>query len=280
VGDKHLTDKLVRSIKPDEENMDALIDITVSQGAAPAYGYGLLLKHYGTCNGITSFDTQAARFDRETQKQLAHELLNHIYDELTENVRYAAEQNGTNVQGMTLAEMMVAIPTLTEGGAHHIDTTHLASVMRIARVVDDPEDLRRASQLATYGQGLDEDFQYPGSPPFEDTFVDHGFFFNALLGIEVDAAIAHFENKMQTHDAEEIGPIAEETLVDLLVRLGRNDEAVTLATERLLGKHEPLGIAPQPFEIANSPETRARMKEFYLSQGDLLGFAVSVLDSK
>jgi len=250
-----------------------------------------LLQHYGSCNGITTFDTQAARFDRETQKQLAHELLCHIYDELTANIQYAAgkredtDNADTDNQpndvrkpsDQTLAELMQSNPKLTENGAHHIDTTHLASLMRIARVVDSPEDIRKASELAAYGSGLDNDFQYPGSPPFEDTYVDHMFFFNALAGRDIDAAIAHFENKTKIHSAEEMGPIAEETLVDFLVRLGRNDEALTVMTERLLGKFDPLGIAPQPFEIANSPETRKRLKSFYEQQEDLLGFAVSLL---
>lgn len=295
VGDSLLNEKLIRTITPNEENMDALIEITVSQGAAPAYGYGLLLQHYGTCNGITTFDTQATRFDRATQKSMARELLNHIYDELTENVRYAIRQSrGEEVESSDagnelsagpddprpsrLLELMNAHPELTQDGAHHIDTTHLASTMRIARLVDDPEDLRKASELASYGSRLHEDFQYPGSPPFEDTYVDHGYFYNALLGRDVDAAIAHFEKKTKTLDAGELGPVAEETLVELLVRLGKNDEAITVVTERLLGQHESMGIAPPPFEIANTPESLNRLQEFYKGQDDLLGFAVCVLN--
>lgn len=292
IGDKSLNEKLARSVVPDEENMDALIDITVSQGAAPVYGFGLLLKHYGTCNGITTFDTQATRFDPATRSQMARELLNHIYDELAANVNYAIGQGDkTNESGgdsrvnqqaessmASLADLMAAHPDLTKDGAHHIDTTHLASVMRIARLVDDPEDLRKAHELANYGSQLHEDFQYPGNPPFEDTFVDHGFFFGSLLGHDVDRAVAHFQAKMQSLSADEFGPVAEETLVDLLVRLGRNDEAITILTERVLGKYEPLGIAPPPFEIARTPEALARLREFYKAEGDLLGFAVSVLN--
>lgn len=286
VGDKPLNEKLIQSVDVNDENIDALIEIAVSQGAAPAYGYRLLLQHYGTCNGITSFDTQSARFDKETQRRLAHELLYHIYSELTSNIRYAIKQRedageldtATLDETMSLAELMDAVPDLTQGGAHHLDTTHLASVMRIARLVTEPDDLRKASELAAYGAGLDSDFQYPGSPPFEDTYVDHGFYYNALIGRDVDAAIQHFENKTVTHNADEIGPVAEETLVDLLVRIGRNDEALKVMTERLLGKHEPMGLAPQPFEIAKTSESLRGLKSFYEDQQDLLGFAVCLLD--
>lgn len=284
VGDKSLSEKLVRSIEPNEENMDAMIDIAITQGAAPVYGYSLLLKQFGTCNGITTFDTQAGRFDRDTQKELARELLRHIYDELLENVNHAVNQvsmergDAEQTPASSLAEVMRAFPELTDGGAHHIDTTHLASVMRISRVVDDPNDLRIASELAQYGSRLAEDFQYPGDPPFEDTYIDHMYFYNALRGEDVDAAIAHFERKLESSDPQQVGPVVEETLVEFLVRLGKNDEALAVATTRLLGKYESMGIAPTAFEIAKTPQSLQRLKEFYQSEGDLLGFAVSVLN--
>ncbi|MFT5299433.1 MAG: hypothetical protein ACI87E_001566 [Mariniblastus sp.] len=284
IGDKELTEKLIQSIEPDEENMDSLIEIAVSQGAAPTHGFQLLLKHYGTCNGITTFDTQALRFDKPTQKQMASTLLNHLYSELTENVRYAVESSGQGgdelKQNVRLAEWLAMFPSITEGGAHHVDTTHLASVMRIARIVDEPNDLQRATELAEYGKRLDKDFQYPGNPPFENTYPDHAFYYDALIGKEIDAAIEHFEEKVRSLDAHEIGPVAQETLVDLLVRIHRNEDALTIVTEQLLGKFESLGIAPQPFEIANTPELRNRLKDYYLSQEDLLGFAVSILDNR
>lgn len=289
VGDKLLNEKLVRSIEADDDNMDALIDVAVSQGAAPSYGYQLLLDHYGTCNGITTFDTQAGRFEKSTQKEMARVLLNHIYAELADNVRYAIKKQQesnppseprapVDLSGVTLDQMLADYPNLTAAGAHHIDTTHLASVMRIARLVDVPEDLQKASELARYGKQLHPDFQYPGSPPFEDTYIDHALFYQSLQGNDVESAIEHFEKKTHSSESDDQNCLAVETLVDLLVRLGRNREAISLMTERLLGKCEPMGIAPQPFDIANSPETLRQLREFYESDGDLLGFAVSLLN--
>ena len=280
VGDKALTEKLIRAIEPDEENIDTIIEIAVSQGGAPVYGFGLLLKHYGTCNGITTFDTQAARFEEDTRRKMASELLKHLYHELMENVRYAIEQNGGQVDpDASLVELMQTHPDLTSGGAHHIDTTHLASVMRIAQPVGDREDLRLASELANYGSQLDKDFQYPGSPPFEDTYTDHQMYYRGLLGQDVEDAIKHFENKVETVDADQFGPVAIETLVDFLVRVGRVDQALEVSMDRLVGKHEPMGIAPNLFEIAKTPEQLKRLREFYQAEDDLLGYAVSLLKS-
>lgn len=277
VGDKTLSEKLIRSIEPDEDNMDTIIEIAVSQGGAPVYGFGLLLEHYGTCNGITTFDTQAARFDAEIRKQLASTLLRHLYHELLDNVRYAIEQAGGKAKSdASLAELLQSNPGLTESGAHHIDTTHLASVMRIARQVNQADDLQKASELADYGCRLDPDFQYPGSPPFEDTYPDHQFFYRGLLGNQVDAAIEHLEKKVGQAD-EQTEAMVVETLVDFLVRVGRRDRAIDVVLGRLAGKHEPLGIAPNVQEIAQTSEQLRRLIEFYQSEEDLLGFAVSLL---
>ena len=294
VGDKELNEKLIRKIETDEESIDALIDMAVSQGAAPVYGYRLLLKNYGTCNGITTFDTQANRFDAEIQKKMAEELLEHIYLELVENVKYSienaedgsAEENSENIsapssgENCSLAEWLQMYPDLTAGGAHHIDTTHLASVMRIARPVDNRESLRKVSELAEYGSRLHEDFKYPGNAPFEDTYHDHQLFYNALLGKDVDKAVGHFLAKTATTEADQLGPVVEETYVEFLARLGKTTEAVEFLTERLLGKYESLGIAPPPFELADSPESLEKLRDFYRSSDDLLGYAVCCLKAE
>jgi len=294
VGDKELNEKLIRKIEADEESIDALIDMAVSQGAAPVYGYRLLLKNYGTCNGITTFDTQANRFDAETQKKMAEELLDHIYLELIENIKYAVEnaeagsavENSENVsvsqQGTDcrLADWLQIYPDLTAGGAHHIDTTHLASVMRIARPVDNRESLLKVSELAEYGSRLHEDFRYPGNAPFEDTYHDHQLFYNALLGKDVDTAIEHFLAKTVASEADQLGPVVEETYVEFLSRLGKTTEAVEFLTEQLLGKFESLGIAPPPFELADTPESLEKLRDFYRSSDDLLGYAVCCLKAE
>lgn len=281
VGDNELSEKLVRSVTPDDDNIDTIIEIAVSQGAAPAYGYELLLKQYGTCNGITTFDTQANRFDKTAQRSMAKLLLNHLYEELLSNIQYSIKETGTEFdEGSSLEQILEQFPDLMNEGAHHIDTTHLASLMRIARLVDDEGSLKKMAALSDYGQRLAEDFQYPGMAPFEDTYKDHSFFYHALTGKNVEAAVEHFRGKLKTVSVEEFGPVAHETLVEFLIRLGRKDEALSLMTNELLGKYEPMGIAPTPFEIAETDSQRSSLMEFYQRQDDLLGFAISMLKGK
>jgi hypothetical protein len=281
VGDRHLSEQLIRAIEPDEENVETVVEIALSQGAAPAYGYRLLLDHYGTCNAITTFDTQAARFDRSEQKAMASLLLNHLYKELCENLRFCVEQNEQSVkQPGNLAAILQEHSWLIEDGAHHIDTTHLASVVRISRLTDSVDDIEKALELADYGSRLHQDFQYPSPPPFESTYADHQAFFRCLLGEEQEATISRFRQKCQSVDVMQYGPVAYETLADLLLRIGRNREAIEVLTDEKVQQLEPMGIAPQILEIADTPEDRMLVREHYRSQHDLLGFAASILLDK
>jgi len=287
VGDKQLNEKLIGSIKPDQGNIDTLIEIAISQGGAPAYGFELLLNHYGTCDGITTFDTQAARFDVDTQRQMASRLVNHLHGELLKNIRHWIKESDAQPEKdskltpdyslASLEELIELFPKLTANGAQHIDTTHLSAAMRIARSLQEPSEILIAKELAAYGSKLDKDLQYPGAAPFEDTYLDHAMYFSALLGEQVDEAIEHFKSKTETVDSDQFGPVADETLVELLVRVGRTDEALEAATQRLMGNENAMGIAPSVFEIAKNSAQLQKLKDAYRSQDDLLGFAVAVL---
>lgn len=277
VGDRDLNEKLIRSVKVDDENADALIDIAVSQGAAPGYGFKLLLDHFGTCNGITTFDTQAAMFDIDSQRLMAAELLDHLYDQLLENLVSVVEESGGQLsKPLTLGAVMEQNEELAQG-SYVVDATHLASVVRIARILQGEHQLSRAFELARYGSSLPDDFQYPGQVPFENTYEDHLKYFGALLGRDVESAVSHFRAKMKTHDPRQHGSVVIESLVELLVRLNRRNEAIDVMTEELLGKHAPLGIAPMPTDVAQTPEQKQKLMKFYEAQDDLIGFGQCLL---
>ena len=97
------------------------------------------------------------------------------------------------------------------------------------------------------------------------------------MGQNVDTAIEHFLAKTVATEADQLGPVVEETYVEFLSRLGKNTEAVEFLTDRLLGKFESMGIAPPPFELADTPESLKKLRDFYQSTDDLLGYAVCCL---
>jgi hypothetical protein len=277
VGDHELNEKLLKSVPINEENSDAIIDIALSQGAAPVYGFQMLLEHFGTCNAITTFDTQAGRYDVTTQRLMAAELLDSLYQQVVEGLtEVVREAGGEMSDGNSLVDLFEKNPQLAEG-TYVVDASHLASVVRISRMLQSPDEVLKAYQLSQYGSYLPKDFQYAGQPPFEDTYRDHLHYYGAILGKDVDVSVEHFRKKAGQSDAAQHGPVAIETLIELLVRVGRGDEALAVMTEQLLGQHAPLGIAPAPAKMVETESQKTKLMEFYQSQDDLLGFAQCLL---
>jgi tetratricopeptide (TPR) repeat protein len=269
-----------------EDQVETLIEIAISQGAAPVVGYRLLIQQYGTCSAITTYDMQASRFDQAVQCQMASALLNHVYEQLQENILHGLSQatdadqspvSGSQCQGLSLGQILQAYPQTSARYGHRIDATHLAAVVRIARLVREQPELQMALELTDYGRDLHPDFNYPGVPPFEDTYVDHQFYYRTQLGFDVDAGLCHFRSKCDSISTERYGPIAYETLADLLIRLGRRSEAITLLAEHVWGRLPPTGLIPNVFLIPQTREERSQLQNYFRERQDWLSFGMSSL---
>ena len=279
VGDRVLNEKLIRGVKVDEQNADDLIDIAVSQGAAPGYGFEILLQRYGTCDAITTFDQTAANHDVDCQRAMAGALLNHLYDEVVGNLITSLPELKSDSEPSTTLATILTSGVLTAENSCVIDATHLASVVRIGRVLQDSELIQKVYDLTRFGDGLPDDVKYPGQVPFEDVFPDHLHYYAAVLGKNVDAAVEYFGKKIEQHDARQHGGIVIETFVELLARVGKNDQALDVMVSQLLGKYPLLGIAPEPHELAKTQSQQQKLLEHYRSESDLLGFGQALLSS-
>ena len=288
LGDQKFAESLLRKVElkldDEESNLNSIIDLALQQGVAPGYGYELLLKHTGTCNGITAFDVQANQFDLTTQVELASLLVNHLYNELLANIRHHVnEQTNKEPQEKSLADFLNGYNWLVHEGGHHIDATHLASTVRIARKLESQEDLAKAVSLADYGTRLAPDFHYASDPPFESTYADHLVYFKGLAQTknkddsDAKAAIGHFTEKAQHLETTAGSFLGWEVLVDLLVRMNMRNEAIELAVEKLVGNPELMGISPSVFEIAKSSSQYEKLANVFRERKELLGFAISKL---
>ena len=290
IGDRKLQSELFGAIEPDEDNIDELIQVTFFQQAAPEIGYPLLIERQGTCASITAFERDIRQMEPQQQKQLAKILVDHLYEELTTNIRgHVEEVEKAPAETDSLAQLMATRPWLTEGGNHHLDTTHLASVVRLATMVDDPRTLWKLVELTHYGSKLHADFQYPSEPPFEKTYEDHGVFYRALAchltpasesESAADEAAAHFRQKAEQTPREQHGATAWEVYINLLNRIDKKDEAIDAYLNHLYKKEDLAGIAPNIFDIANTKEQFFELSEFFCKHEDQLGFSVCLLKAK
>lgn len=280
VGDKAAAAGLLARIDATDDNYEELIDVCLHEGVDVGRGYGLVLDHYGTCNAITTFDSSLAGRPRADQAPAASRLLARVHADLVASVNAdIARQEGKEPTETTLRELVHDRDWLFQDNSYHLDTTHLAATVRIARGLTDPADLRLALDLTEYGRRLSAQFQYQGDEPFTDLYPASALFFHALLGENSDEAIAYFRDKAQAVDPQQSGPGAIETYLDLLTRLGRADEALAAALKFGVGSIQPLGAAPSLVELGKRCGQWTAVLAHCREHDDLLGFAAALAHS-
>jgi hypothetical protein len=259
------------------ENVDDLISVALYERAHPVKGLELMLQSRGTCNTITAFDQAIAQISPEERVRGAELLVRHLYGELFQSVCRDIERRGeAPFSGKTLREAITGRDWLFDEGDYHIDVSHLGSVVRFARFLNpDSPELDTVLQLTEYGARLSPQFQFPGDPPFDAYYTAHMHFFRILAGSHRDEAIAYFHDRIRSAEDFEDRRLIAYVLVDLLVRIGAKNDAVSVAKEFLADLDESSG-----FSFAQLCEEAERMdvyQETAQGKGDLVGFTAALL---
>ena len=265
----------------DEENMEDLIGVALHEGVDPKRGFGWILEQYGTCNAITTYESDVSGRSEEVQQFAIDLLARRLNDELLENVRSdIAQQESDAPAEAPLSELIADRDWLFGEHNYHVDTTHLASVVRFARKTSSDETRRLALQLCCYGRRLSKEFQFEGEEPFTDYYVSHELYFQASLGENVDAAIEYFRQRAESIDVEEEGALAVDVYVKLLADAGRHAEAIE-ATVRLIpqGVHQT-GFAPSLLELSRQCGDYDRLLGVSEERGDVLSFVAGLVEGK
>lgn len=254
-----------------EDGMDRIIEIAFQEGVNRRKGFELILKHRGICSAITWFSSNP---DYESRKWCLDLLVRTLYKEVAAALKDTiAATEGASPATDKVALLIAGREWLFEGTSSYVDSTHLTSVVRFSLELEDPETLRMAMELAEYGQHLNAMFHFRGDPPFEVTYLDHAFYLRALLGEDVDAAIVHFRQKIVG-----IGDsIGAEALIELLVRLGRYDDAVQVSLEYLPDSDGASRSCTLVLQLCQMARDYSRLRRIARDGGDLLGFAAGVI---
>jgi len=266
----------------DAEKMGQVIDVAFNQGVNPRRGFELILDHYGTCSAITALE-QVPPGDTAVQKACIERLIRHLHSQLAYSIRADLSQRGHAVPGETasIAELIAARDWLFDDEAYHTDISHLSSTVRYSILVSDPAALALAVDLTEYGRRLSSRLQYEGPAPFEHTFEDHRVFLRALLGQDVDAAICHFRKKVEALVGDDLeSSMPAQVLVNLLVRLGKLDEAIDLAAERLAHLPEQALTCPAFADLCQQRGRMDRLAQVSRQRGDMVHFLAARLQDK
>ncbi len=279
VGDRAAAAAELANVDVNEENIEELIEVALHEGVDTKRGFALVLEHHGTCNAITTYESVVARQATDAQQAAAGLLVEHVHSELLATVKAdIAQQQGTEPAETTLKALVADRDWLFGEHSYHLDTTHLASTVRFSRLLDDEQQLRLALDLTEYGRRLSSQFQYKGDQPFEDIYPSHAIYLRALLGEEVEEAIAFFKQQSETLDPAEHGGLPVEAYVQLLDRLKRYEPAVAALLEFVQKQPEAAAQAiPLMLELSQKAGSFDQLSEFCRSRNDLLGFSTAIL---
>jgi hypothetical protein len=280
VGDKKAAAQMLSTIEPDEDNMEELIEVCLREGVDVARGFGLVLKNYGTCNAITTFEGEIPRQSRADQQAATALLVEHLHAELFANLRTdIGRQEGAAPAETTLAGLVADRPWLFQEMTYHVDTTHLSSVVRFARLSETPAVLRLALDLTEYGRRLHSQFQYPGDEPFTENYPAHALFFAALLGERVEESLAYFRQRAESADLQQVGTVPIEVYVDLLARCGQPATAIDESLRLMPAGQQGVGIAPTLLDLAERAGKYDRVQTHCRERQDLLGFTAALVQA-
>ena len=186
-GDLEMARDLIKDVPIDDDNYDQMIQVLLHEGVDIARGYQAVLDRQGTCNSITMFEQSLAGRSKSDRMLAASCLLDHLYHELRESVRGdILRREAPAGDDESLIDMIESREWLLGEGGYHIDTTHLQSTVRIASILEKPDQWSKAWELTQYGKRLDHQLQYPGDEPFVDFYPAYAAFYSILLGKDVD----------------------------------------------------------------------------------------------
>jgi hypothetical protein len=251
------------------DNAQALIEIAFHEGVHLARGFELVLAHFGTCRAITYFQQFPRRPGRT---ESLHLLVRTIDRELVESLRRTIEQNeGQAPAGTRVTELIAGRDWLFGEFSYYVDTSHVLAILGFSLELEDRDMLELALGLAEYGQRLSSQFHYRGESPFEG-YQDYILYFGALLGRDVDAAVAHFRAKAAASDPRDTA--SAQAVIGLLLKLGRYPEAIAASLE-YLGDADPALF--QMCQAAGDFEQLGRLAR---ERDDLLAFTAAVVQAR
>ncbi len=258
-----------------QENIAPIIEIAYHEGVHPRKGFELILNNYGLCRAISSFQQYPGQDGREDCLRLLASTLHH---DLAESLKRAVGRSEERApETNSISELISGRDWLFEDNNYYIDTSHVISIIQFSIESDDWQILSLALELTDYGRRLSPMYQFRGNPPFQNVYEDYGVYLNALMGKNVDQAIAHFRKKLEEGEPSELDSGPAQVLVGLLTRLGHYHEAVDVSL-RYLRHVDPSQLTclsiPQLCQLA---EDYALLTKFSREQGDLLAFTAGAL---
>ena len=266
-------------VPADADDIQGVIEVALYQGVHPKKGFELVVERYGVCNAITTYGGQDFSRNPEARQFAIQCLVRTLHAQLLDRLKSDLEARGNALNGEeTVSQIVASHQELMADGGYHIDTSHLSSIAQYSLELDPCPERRLAIDLCLYGEQLSEGLRYPSDPPFEKAYTDYRILLEVLEGINAEAGLKHFEAKIAPGLADG-NTFPTEVYVNLLIRLGRRDEALVLAKQHLAGERRQLSC-PGVYELCLQAKDYAGLADAARGRGDSVAFLASVITAK
>jgi len=270
VGDHQPMIAAIENLQPDQFS-EEILSLSFQEGLNPPKALELLLATSGICRAITVFDQYP---DPATWERGLSMIAHSLHQELVQSLKLAINRReGSPPESGAIPDLIAGREWLFGEYDSYVDASHLFGVLRLALESSDPETLRVCLEMAEYGCCLSATFQAPALPPFDDYCRDHAIYLRALLGQDVDTAIAHFREKA-------VDAFPAEVLVRFLLRLGRPNEAVQVFEQFLLDRDPSFLTCPDLPELCQRAGDFERLQQLSRQRDDPVGFLQAALASQ
>ena len=274
-----LREQLAKFAPGEDDDVQEAIEVAFHHGLAPATGYELLLGRYGICNAITTLGGHDFSPHPEARPLCVRALIRALHEQLLSRIANEVEGKiGEKFAGDRFEKMLVEHPSLFDDGAYHIDTSHLSSVCQYALELDDCPELALARELCLYGEKLPDTFSIDSDPPFESGYRDYRALIEAVMGIDREANVERFRAKLAAAQ-EEGSTFVPQIFVNLLLRIGREDEARAASLEYLAEDERP-GACPDIYALCQKAEDWPTMAEAARKRADGVTLLAALIRGK
>jgi hypothetical protein len=131
--------------------------------------------------------------------------------------------------------------------------------------------------MCAYGRKLSPKFRYHSEPPFEDQYVDYDRYLAILTGEDVEGGLAHFRAKVDANDPQTAGTFPAEIYINLLMRLGRPEEALQAVRKYLAPLGDVRLSCPSLVDLAQQTKRFDILAETAREQGNPVNFMAGLI---
>lgn len=269
---------LDKFVPDDDTDMAPLVDLAFHQGVHPQRGFDLVLDRQGICSAITLTASFESAMTPELRVYCVSRLVRALSAQLHERLRaiIADSEGAAPPADASLDDLWSSRSWLFEGEPWHIDQSHLGAVVQLSVHLPPGVELELARALCRYGEQLPARMRSPGDPPFEDLYRDTGRYLQVVAGANADAALNHFRAAARDADLEQTTQPAE-TLINLLLHSGRDDDALAAARKYLMRADERQLRCPGPQELSRRLKRFDAFAEIARLRGDAVQFLAGLL---